>query len=331
MQITERQKEQSMTFLRPSALYGVGISQGGKGRAMTTTVKTRSAATLNPTRQQLDELDALLQRMLELPVAKLDASEPSASEPVEEPTLPAEEPVALRSAPAAVSYMVVETASPRPLPLASGFAPQPSALTPRLVPVTPAPQMETSETEAPALGTPPQAEEEPAPAEADAPPVGADEIWVPLRSTWQPSAQTWPPLADSWHQANGSMPPVEAPAPQLEITPPSEAPATPPAPEPFAALTEPAPEAAKEPTPPPAPVVEPRLSLSAADAPESGSNLLLPLVWFNQGFDACLAPLGPVGRWLSGPSGRQLLGFVGLASLAAATAIAILAGLGCTW
>ncbi len=37
-----------------------------------------------------------------------------------------------------VSYMVVETASPRPLPPASGFEPRPSVLTPRLVPVTPA-------------------------------------------------------------------------------------------------------------------------------------------------------------------------------------------------
>src|SRR5262249_60845169 len=37
-----------------------------------TSISTRTPGSLNPTRQQLDELDALLQRMLELPVNRLD-------------------------------------------------------------------------------------------------------------------------------------------------------------------------------------------------------------------------------------------------------------------
>jgi hypothetical protein len=305
---------------------------------MTTTISTRSAGTLNPTRQQLDELDALLQRMLELPVAQLDVAEPTETESaIEEP--PAIELKTVRPAP--VSYMVVETASPRPLPLASGFEPQPALRTPRLVPVTPLEQEQPSVS---VPTTPPEPEVGIAPltptprppqggeglSSSPRPPQGGeglgvrgeseDPLWVPLRSSWQPSPQTWPPLADSWHQANGATaPPVDPPTLSLEFTTPREVPVTPPAVE------------AEQPPAPQPPAVEPRLSLTAADAPSAGPRMLLPLVWVNQGFEACLSPLGAPGRWLCGPSGRQVLGFVGLTCLAAASAIAILAGLGCTW
>ncbi|MGH7225683.1 MAG: hypothetical protein ACRELF_20895, partial [Gemmataceae bacterium] len=67
------------------------------------------------------------------------------------------------------------------------------------------------------------------------------------------------------------------------------------------------------------------------DAPVAVSWPMLPLVWFNQGFDACLAPLGAPGRWLCGSRGRQTLGLVGLTCLAAAVAIAVSAGMGWTW
>ncbi|MGH7223880.1 MAG: hypothetical protein ACRELF_11665, partial [Gemmataceae bacterium] len=141
---------------------------------MTTTVSTRSAGTLNPTRQQLDELDALLQRMLELPVNKLEdteqaAAEKQADEPPPPPvTNPGERSLSVswssshqpanagrsplqlgtRTTTPPVSYMVVETASARPLPPASGFEPRPSSRTPRLVPVTP-PAVETGKTPVP--------------------------------------------------------------------------------------------------------------------------------------------------------------------------------------
>jgi hypothetical protein len=353
---------------------------------MMTSVSTRSPGTLNPTRQQLDELDALLQRMLELPVNKLDdpeqeaAEEPADELPVnklddteqeaaeelaDEPpppvqptsppppdTLPApqvergHEVKQTRPAAPMVSYMVVETASPRPLPPASGFEPQPSTRTLRLVPVAPpevrngetpvSPQQKTSETPVPPVQQ--TTSEMPVPTLSEIPvPTGQEELWVPLRSTWQPSAQTWQPLAESWHQANNGLPMPEAvpsplPSPRLEL------------PSPLGDASRASPEVGLGspdlPTPedqldspelPPPTTPEPQLSLSAEDAPVETPPLLLPLLWFNQGFDACLAPLGAPGRWLCGSHGRLALGLVGLTCLAAAAAIAVSAGMGWTW
>ncbi|HTU20843.1 MAG TPA: hypothetical protein VMG10_22510 [Gemmataceae bacterium] len=319
---------------------------------MTTSVSARSPGTLNPTRQQLDELDALLQRMLELPVNKLDdVGQVAAEEPADEPLPPVQpapppppDPLptlqagsghtvrATRPATPPVSYMVVETASPRPLPPASGFEPRPSALTPRLMPVTP-PKVETREMPVPQEQ---KSKETPVPQQETPLPTKDEELWVPLRSTWQPSAQTWQPLAESWHQAHSGQPvsepaPGAIPSPPIEQSPPligdashaspGSSPISPDLPPP---KTDTAPVS-------PAPAAEPPLSLSAEDAPEAVPPLLLPLLWFNQGFDACLAPLGAPGRWLCGSRGRQTLGIVGLTCLAAAVAIAVSAGMGWTW
>jgi hypothetical protein len=297
---------------------------------MTTSVTTRAAGKLNPTRQQLDELDALLQRMLELPVQPAEKPEQAkAEEPAEEPPPPPpprkvevekrkeEKETSVpsystyRLPPAAVppvSYMFVETASPRPLPPASGFEPRPPMLTPRLLPVTPPPETPAS---------PPPVQE---PTEGEA--------WVPLRSTWQPSAQTWPPLAESWHQANSGAPPVAAPGP-IDHSRPNPMP--PVSAEPAIPVELPASETlietpkAESRTP-----SEPQLSLSDENAPSTVSWPLLPLVWFNQGFDACFVPFGAPGRWLCG-RGRGVFGFLGLACLAVAAAIAVGTGMGWSW
>src|SRR5579871_5284982 len=239
-QLPGAEGRQGIALSAQGIVWGVS-PQGGKGLAMPTTVSSRSPGTMNPTRQQLDELDALLQRMLELPVAKVESPESADTEE----TPPVAEPV--RSRPSPVSYMVIETASPRPLPLASGFTPQPSPLTPRLVPVKPMPEPEPQVPEPEAVAPVGEPEEVPptptlphkggggnhstVPTNGEAgllspsPLVGEggggggeDEAWVPLRSTWQPSAQTWPPLADSWQQAQS----VPQPQPQPEITPPEE-------------------------------------------------------------------------------------------------------------
>ncbi len=58
---------------------------------------------------------------------------------------------------------------------------------------------------------------------------------------------------------------------------------------------------------------------------------LYPLAWINGAFDFVTAWLGPVGRWLRGPAGRGLLGWVGLLLLAAALAWLAWDGLGWTW
>jgi hypothetical protein len=295
---------------------------------MTTSVSTRAAGTLNPTRRQLDELDALLQRMLELPVNKIDEEEQAENEesllalhhpssvldsPLEDDERAIEDGGQEPTAPPA-SYVVIETASPRPVPPASGFEPRPATLQMSLTAATPA---EVVEENPQPVAAAPIGETPALPSES--------ETWVPLRSTWQPSPQTWPPLADSWHQTNGAAPvlnmTIPIPSAPLDLT-------FSPAPEPLRSV--PLSPASPEKHEPEMPAVEPTLRLSAQDAPRSVPWTYLPLLWFNQGYDACLAPLGAPGRWLRGP-GRQAVGFVGLACLAAAVVIAVTAGLGWTW
>jgi hypothetical protein len=345
---------------------------------MTTSLSTRSPGRLNPTRQQLDELDALLQRMLDLPVNPLDEPEqaeveepldeppPIATNLVERPALavrreldrpaddvhPPEQPET-RPARPPISYMVVETASPRPLPPASGFEPRQPVPALRLTPVTPQPEtpvptpVTSKEWEVKKMEEEEESEElispqfslptphvDPVADEPSAPVTDEAEMWVPLRSTWQPSAQTWPPLAESWHLANGGTAPLTAPSP---ISTPRIDP-IPTAPTKIEEATNNEQEAtnneqeakSEEQLAPPASREQPRLSLSAEDAPTPVPGLLLPLLWFNQGFDACLTPLGAPGRWLR-ESGRSVLGFLGLACLAAALAIALSAGMAWTW
>ncbi len=171
---------------------------------MATSVSPRSAQ-LHPTRQQLDELDALLQRMLDLPVNKLEEEEPA-----EEAETPAPE---FR---APVSYSV---------PIAE----PPPRLEPRVVPVAETP---VSPPPAPAEMPPPEARE-----------PGPDD-WVRLASTWQPSPRTWQPLAQSWQHASRpaarpavppeppAAPPTSAPAVVVQAPPPAAAePVAPPEPE----------------------------------------------------------------------------------------------------
>jgi hypothetical protein len=162
-----------------------------------------------PTRQQLDELDALLQRMLDLPVNKLDDGQG-----VEAPPPGADGTGAAASGLTAalpevprppVQYVVVETP---PAEVSSG---SPGALAAQ-APPSPAD---------PATGP-------------DAPDAGD---WVPLRSAWRPSAQTWGPLAESWWQAQSGEKPQPAgtdeappPEPPAEAISPDTTPAAPQAP-----------------------------------------------------------------------------------------------------
>src|SRR5262245_17599335 len=115
---------------------------------MSTSVSPRSTA-VHPTRQQLDELDALLQRMLDLPVNQPD--EPAPPEPAAAPPAPEFRPPVSDSIP---------------------IADPPVRLEPRVVP-----------------DVEPQAHEPPAPPAVPGPPApetqvpGADD-WVRLASTW---------------------------------------------------------------------------------------------------------------------------------------------------
>ncbi len=257
---------------------------------MSTSVTRRSSATGHPTRQQLDELDALLQRMLDLPVNRNDeeadaapapaAETPTASGP--EPLRGPHRPTGARppAEPPAVNYRTAEE--------------EEADLKPRVV-----------------SDAPPGPEGKPS---GDRP-----QDWAPLSSAWQPSARTWKPLSEAWKQAQSAAGrPADAPAVEGEPALAAE-----PSPEPHAENDTPAPETAAASAPEeaaaPAPPTEtPRILADPSAGPRW---LLWPLLGFNAAFDACLIPFGPAGRWLRGRAGRMILGAVGLLALAAALAL----------
>jgi hypothetical protein len=263
----------------------------------------RPGGTTQATRHQLDELDALLQRMLDLPVSKAEpepaeADYPPPARPPEPPQRPAAPP--RRAYPP--SYMVVETSTP-PLDPQAKEPPTQGALGPRRVERQPE---HVEEDVFEAYRTPEQPAAEPA----------GD--WVPLRSSWQPSAQTWKPLAESWEQSHTAPPPVIPPEPPRARTPP---------------VSSSAPPAVIPPTPPHTvgqPVIPPPSVAPRSEVGPSTPVLLLPAVWFNKAFDVCLIPLGPAGRWLQGRAGRGFLGAVGVTALLAAVALAAAEGIGWT-
>ena len=321
------------------------------------------------TRQQLDELDALLQRMLTLPVNQTE--EPTSAAPEEEP--PAEEewtppqqravapapripepeprpapqpfqppqhaPLPPRSYPA--SYMIVETAT-HPY-FDSRDEPNDAGLGPRLLNTPHQHQPTPYAFPAPVPGgrhelvedTPYDPIGEAARARLAAPEEGE---WVPLQSSWQPSAQTWKPLAETWEHSRGGVPPRPTlPEPPMMPTTPRpsrEMPdwrdnVIPPAPPGYEEMQRAALSAPK-PTSPVAPPVVP-VAPPVLPAPAARTPLVLaPVVWFNKGFDLMLLPFGPLGRWFRGQSGRTALGTVGLLCLAGAIVLAVVEGFGWT-
>ena len=318
---------------------------------MSTPRSRRSSATAHPTRQQLDELDTLLKRMLALPVNRLEDDAESGDAPAAKeapPQASAPEPMRGPHRPAPVGAPDREADAPRAVNYRTADAEE-ADLRPRLVSVG----REEENTEDDSAAAPPPPPHGPRGA-------GGAEEWVPLTTNWRPSARTWKPLSDAWRQAQAaSAQPPPAPPAEAE-TPAAAAPApvpppppAPPAPKPVERREE-KPEPAAEPlrpeaaVPPPPPAPEPAPPPAAVAAPEpapppaavaapppqrlprrppapptpSGRApwFLWPLVGFNALFDALLTPWGQLGRWLRGPTGRTLLGILGLLCLTAAAA-----------
>ena len=286
------------------------------------------------TRQQLEELDALLQRMLTLPVSPGDGF-PAATTPPAQPPFPEEEwmpspahtppprpapPSQQRGYPA--SYMVIETATP------PFFDPNDAGLGPRKLSAEPRQPASPYSFPPPVPGgrhqlvedTPHDPIAEAARAQLSMPDEGGE--WVPLQSTWQPSAQTWKPLAETWEQTRGSTPPrpVMPEPPMMSSWRENVIPPPPPGYE----------ELQRAASPPSSPVVAEETPPQVAAPPERTPLLLAPVVWFNKGFDLMLAPLGPVGRWFRGPTGRTVLGTVGLLCIAGAIGFGVLERFGWT-
>jgi hypothetical protein len=74
----------------------------------------------------------------------------------------------------------------------------------------------------------------------------------------------------------------------------------------------------------------PRQAL-AASRPRGVPLLLRPILWLNRQFDSLTFNLGSPGRWLRRPTGRTVLGFLGLLLLAAAVTLVLLDRFGWTW
>jgi len=191
-----------------------------------------------------------------------------------------------------------------------------------------------------------------------------------MRSSWKPSAQTWPPLAETWQQAQqtpdtvrirhderaaplGEETPVEDTEPfrmpnaerglREEETPsafgPQEEPElrehfdNPVGRGPWSRDREPAPE----PTDPVSPETslryvprDPEPSLPQDNEPPLPA-VLVPVAWFNQGFDAVLSLAGPLGRGMCSRIGRNILGALGILCLLGAFGLVVAHWLGWTW
>jgi hypothetical protein len=311
---------------------------------MSNSLARNSRSESGPTRQQLDELDALLQRMLDLPVNQADdeleepelepppqpAPRPSRQIPAPEPNLP---PVRYYEPefedelpppgypPTSTLIGAAETTAPEPAngrrtrkvpplePPVPGGRHDLEADTP----VDPTEELARIRAQMQAQASLPPTANIPNPPRAE----GGD--WVPLRS-WQPSAQTWKPLADRWEQAAPPVfPPRQSPSGPVVTTQTSHEPETP--------FIPPAPRVTR-PIPAPSPV--PPVPPPPTDAPPR-SWALMPLVLFNATFDLVLLPWCPKGKFLRGPTGKAFLGFVGVICLLAAVALVVAEGLGWTW
>jgi hypothetical protein len=241
----------------------------------------------NPTRQQLDELDALLQRMLALPLNPAEEPPPPpAGQPVNYRT-PVPEPAAYRPAPA-------------PAPGTNGWRSPALMFTADSMNMAP----------------PPPAPPPPPPMPRPAPPPEWENAWAidlnPKKGSSILGARS--PAA---------TPPTAEPAPVAE---PPAAPANlrltdvpvPEEPMPAPRALIPAPVAAA--VLPPAPA-----RLRAAAQQQSSTPLLLgPLVALNNVFDGIMGLTGPLGRFWCGRVGRNLLGTGGLLLLAASVAWGVL-------
>ncbi len=300
----------------------------------------KKAPAVQSTRQQLDELDALLQRMLALPVNATDSASATEADEAEEPApIPTPTPAPVVRTPTESSPVLPRRVSLRPGPSVETPVPTPP---PAETPTPLSPRLVQPEQAVPVREVTPTSEED-----------GGE--WVPLRGSWQPSAQTWGPLAEAFKQQQQGQTaeaehPASAEAGVIRETVTIPAPTTPPVP--AVEQTTPPPEepepggevldssveamarleaarrAAAPPTRPASPPPLPELPASAPELPPPEATpvslgtrvALFPLVAVNAVFDVSTYPLGPLGRWMRG-SGRTVLAFLGGICLVACSAL----------
>jgi hypothetical protein len=247
------------------------------------------------TRQQLDELDALLQRMLELPVQSGEAPGRATANEPRSKEAPAEDPIRPRQV------------RQEPPPAAAQEQPGPTA------PPAPERSGRTSEEWVPLRSTwQPSAQ-----------------TWGPLAQTWRAVQERQ--VEPEPGAAETAPPPREPPPARPVIMPRPEPrsratePAAPPAPS-----TETPPDEVPE-----APNLSALLRSARTAAANRGAlerlwdlvTLRKPVEQLNQVFDLTTEILfGPLGRWLARPTGRTLLAWLGFLCLVAGAVL-----LACDW
>jgi hypothetical protein len=311
----------------------------------------------HPTRQQLDELDTLIQHMLALPVSPGEADHPpselSQNQPAGErgvstpwtsshsPPLPAPSPAPGFSGPGTSSMLGNGKGSESP---PAGPA---KPLTGHLT-------FLTTPLETPALSTSPPRVLAPKPSEEELKSSLSLKARIEKLALVVPELSPPPPgpvdrqgPADQSATALAPTPRAPAPEPGPERPPPSrinleELAAR------VAGSSPPPPPGKERPSPESPPPSSPTQLVTRAGVPllpalEYGGMpplpkgpqplplVLKPLLWINQLFDVGTWLLGPPGRWLRGPRGRLFLGWTGLGLLAAAAAWAVLGWIGWIW
>jgi hypothetical protein len=227
-------------------------------------------------RQQLDDLDALLQRMLSLPINQLDDSPPAPPRP----------------APAKVANPV----------RAEGPSPQPPA--PPAAPVHAPPRMRLL------------TDSSPVPPPADTEPIGYERAFTINLNPQNGSSVLGPRSPARWMDAEPMpLPNPPRPAPRQASPPVRPAPEPPAQPAAKAIVSiEPLPTAA--PSRPPAPEMPVSESLRPSPFRRPRTPIvLLPLALVETIFDGVMSLFGPPGEWLASPAGKNLLGYVGLLML----------------
>lgn len=266
---------------------------------MDTAQTTRSTSSVQSTRQMLEELDALMERMLHLPVA--DAETPSGgigAPPAPPATISAKLTVIEGRGgalgPASPEPEVYQERISVPFP---GVLDRPNVSSPETLPPSwfdlPAdkiPQDSPAADELP-FGA---AEEEPAAAPA-APARG--ESWLEMPTEPAPAAEApgdAPAANEIAEPTVEPLTPIVTPPPSLGVTTPN--------------------------------VAEPSLSRRARS--QFGYR---PLLRINRSFDAMTRWLGPIGRVLRSPQGRGLIGITGLGLLAGAALWLVKDWMGWNW
>jgi hypothetical protein len=254
---------------------------------------------LQSTRQMLDELDALMDRMLAIPVNDVDDSAPA---------VPAAPAVVRMPTVSATLTVLEEPLEDEETPT----EPAPPEASVREASVREASVREASVREASVR-------------EASVREASVREASVPLRQSF-PSYATEPAPGP---EDQGPLPALIEPPP---FRPASAVSRSEPAPlsvnvipPPIRSIT----ALTNLPSPPTSPA--PPLELVRLPRRSLAGRCLLPLVWLNHGFDQSTRLLGGPGRWLRGSAGRQLLGLTGLGLLAAAGAWLIKDWLGWPW